>query len=59
MVELIGDEFMLMYFKFLCGIDGKNGKCYGLSAWGEGVLKIDVETGETSMIGKLLGDMKW
>ena len=46
---MIGDELTPTHFKFLRGIDGKNGKCYGLPAWGEGVLKIDAETGETSI----------
>ena len=57
-LRLIGKNLTSTHFKFLRGIDGKNGKCYGLPAWGEGVLKIDVESGQTSMIGDLPRSMK-
>ena len=35
------DALSETHFKFLRGIDGKNGKVYGLPAWGEGVLCVE------------------
>jgi len=53
------DALSETHFKFLRGIDGKNGKVYGLPAWGEGVLCVDCVTDDVRLIGALPPEMKW
>jgi len=60
-INAIGDDDVLpsTHFKFLRGIDGKNGKVYGLPAWASGVLCVDCATDDVRLIGELPRDVKW